>query len=262
MKSINKYPTPEEFIVEIPLYENIVFDDDNLDKGQALINFNKTLDIYCPECNNHSIFERKQISYCNTQDGWINYGRFAIELTCSRDKEHKLFFLFYAKNKSIQKIGQQPSIASLNLFDVKKYSKVLDKKYFTEFTKAIGLSAHGVGVGSFVYLRRIFEFLIEEAHQKAKIQTGWDEAIYSSSRMNEKIKLLKNELPTFLVENKSLYSILSKGIHELSEEECLNAFPIVKVGIELILDDKLEEMNKLKKLEEAKKAIAKLTAKV
>ncbi|MGB5793022.1 hypothetical protein [Poseidonibacter sp.] len=33
MQSINKYSTPEEFIVEIPLYENIVFDDDNLDKN-------------------------------------------------------------------------------------------------------------------------------------------------------------------------------------------------------------------------------------
>ena len=262
MKSTNKYPTPEEFIIEVPLYENIVFDDENLEKGQALVNFNKTLDAYCPECNMHSIFERKQVSYCNSKDGWINYGRFAIELVCSRDKDHKLFFLFFAKNKSIQKIGQQPSIASLNLFDIKKYSKVLDKQYFTEFTKAIGLSAHGIGVGSFVYLRRIFESLIEEAHKKAKDQSEWDETIYTNSRMNDKIKLLKNELPSFLVENKSLYSILSKGIHELSEEDCLNAFPIVKVGIELILDDKLEELNKQKKLEEAKKAITRLTTKV
>lgn len=262
MNKPNKYPTPEEFIVEVPLYEVIKFDDDNLDKGQALVNFNKTIDIYCPECNMHSIFERKSISYCQDRDGWINYGRFGIELTCSRNNDHKLFFLFHAKDKTIQKIGQLPSIASLNLFDIKKYSKVLDQRYFVEFTKAIGLSAHGVGVGSFVYLRRIFEFLIEESHQKAKSIGEWDEALYTSARMNEKINLLKTELPDFLVENKSLYSILSKGIHELSEEDCLSAFPIVKVGIELILDDKLEEMNKLRKLDEAKKAITKLTAKV
>jgi hypothetical protein len=259
---MSKYPTPEKFMIEIPLYENIVFDDENLEKGQALINFDKTLDAYCPECNMHSIFERKQITYCNSVDGWINYGKFAIELQCSRNKEHKLFFLFFAKDKSIQKIGQLPSIASLNLFDVKKYSKVLDKQYFQEFTKAIGLSAHGIGVGSFVYLRRIFEFLIEETHLKVKQMHGWDEAVYISSRMNEKINLLKSELPAFLVENKALYAILSKGIHELSEETCLDAFPIVKVGIELILDDKIEKMNKQKKLEEAKKEITKLTAKI
>ena len=262
MNSQNKYPTPEEFIVEVPLYEVIKFDDDNLEKGQALVNFNKTIDIYCPECSSHSIFERKNISYCLDKDGWINYGKFGIELICSRNKDHKLFFLFHARDKSIQKIGQLPSIASLNLFDIKKYSKVLDKKYFIEFTKAIGLSAHGVGVGSFVYLRRIFEFLIEESHQKAKKGDSWDEATYTSARMSEKINLLKTELPEFLVQNKVLYSILSKGIHELSEEECLSAFPIVKVGIELILDDKLEALHKVKKLEEAQKAITKLATNV
>ena len=79
--------------------------------------------------------------------------------------------------------------------------------------------------------------------------------------MAEKIEILQSELPTFLVENKSIYSILSKGIHELSEQECLAAFPAVKVGIEIVLDTRLEEANRLKKLEEAKKAIASLHAK-
>ncbi len=38
-----------------------------------------------------------------------------------------------------------------------------------------------------------------------------------------------------------MYSILSKGIHELSEEECLQYFKLMKIGIELILDEQLEE---------------------
>ncbi|MFI3135251.1 MAG: hypothetical protein QX197_00585 [Methylococcaceae bacterium] len=79
--------------------------------------------------------------------------------------------------------------------------------------------------------------------------------------MNEKIVILNSELPEFLVENKSMYSILSKGIHELSENECLAAFPVIKVGIEIILDDKLEKINREKKLEEAKKAISTLGSK-
>ncbi len=256
MNKIVKYPTPEEFFINVPLYEVVTFDDDNLKKGQDLINFNKSLDAYCPECNKHSVFTRKRVSYCNSEDGWINYGRFAIELICSRHKEHKLFFLFYANNSSIEKIGQLPSIASLNLFDAKKYSKVLDKKYFTEFNKAIGLSSHGIGIGSFVYLRRIFEFLIDDTHQKIKQSDEWDEDIYIKSRMDEKINLLKSELPIFLVENRIMYSILSKGIHELSEQECLDAFSVVKVGIELILDEKLENLYKEKKAKEAKKAIS------
>ena len=37
-----------------------------------------------------------------------------------------------------------------------------------EFTKAIGLAANGVGIGSFVYLRRIFENLVFQAFDEAK----------------------------------------------------------------------------------------------
>jgi hypothetical protein len=260
-----KYPTPEEFLIEIPLYEIISYADEDLEFGRKLRYFDGTFDSYCPHCNSHSIFERhwqyqKNIQYA--ADSWVDCEFFTIDIKCTRNNDHKLNFIFHASEQTIQKIGQMPSIADLNLFDVKKYSKVLAKKYFQEFTKAIGLVSHGIGVGSFVYLRRIFEFLIEESHVIALAQEGWDEDLYLKSRMNEKIQLLQSELPEFLVENRYIYSILSKGIHELSEEECLAAFPAIKVGIEIILDEKLEQMKKAKKLKEAKKAIAALNGAV
>ena len=40
---------------------------------------------------------------------------------------------------------------------IKQYDKELRKPDLKEFTRAIGLAANGVGIGSFVYLRRIFE---------------------------------------------------------------------------------------------------------
>jgi len=36
-----------------------------------------------------------------------------------------------------------------------------------ELSTAIGLYSHGVGIGSLIYLRRVFEFLIDEAYNKA-----------------------------------------------------------------------------------------------
>ncbi len=264
MSNEKKYPTPKEFFIGLPLYEVLSFADEDLEEGRKLRYFDETLDSYCPECNQHSIFSRlwrykKEIKLA--EDCWVDEGRFVVEFKCSRNSKHMLFFLFNTEGQTIQKIGQLPSIASLNLYDVKKYSKVLEAKYFKELTKAIGLASHGVGVGSFVYLRRIFEFLIAEAHNKAKDSDGWNESEYISARMNEKIAILSSELPDFLVENKSMYSILSKGIHELSENDCLAAFPVIKVGIEIILDDKLEKINREKKLEEAKKAISELGSK-
>ena len=80
--------------------------------------------------------------------------------------------------------------------------------------------------------------------------------------MDKKIELLKDYLPPFLVENKSIYSILSKGIHELDEDTCLNYFKSMKVGIEIILDQKLEKKKQKEKEEEAKKSILQLNGKL
>src|SRR5699024_675010 len=107
---------------------------------------------------------------------------------------------------TIYKIGQFPSIADLHISQVKKYDKVLSKEKIKEFTRAIGLAANSVGIGSFVYLRRIFEYLIEEAHIEAKEEEGdWDEDQFQINRMSEKISQLHHHLPEFLVENKDLY---------------------------------------------------------
>ena len=96
------------------------------------------------------------------------------------------------EEKFIQKIGQYLSIADFHIHQIRKYDKILKKDQLKEFTRAIGLAANGVGIGSFIYLRRIFENLLEEAHQEAKKDNSWDENKYKNSRVPEKIKLLKD----------------------------------------------------------------------
>ena len=80
--------------------------------------------------------------------------------------------------------------------------------------------------------------------------------------MDEKINLLKSYLPEYLIENRKIYSILSKGVHELSEDECLTFFDTVKLGIELILDEKVEKEIKRKKIAASKDALEKIHAKL
>lgn len=69
----------------------------------------------------------------------------------------------------------------------------------------------------------------------------------SKSDFKEKIRLSKDKLPSFLVENTKIYSILSKGIHELDEEECKSFFPILRTAIEIVLDEEIEQKEKEKK---------------
>ena len=59
--------------------------------------------------------------------------------------------------------------------------------------------------------------------------------MFEQARLAEKIKMLESHLSDILVKNTTIYGILSKGIHELSEEECRKYFPVVKECIYQIL---------------------------
>jgi hypothetical protein len=121
---------------------------------------------------------------------------------------------------------------------------------------AIGLSAHGVGIGSFVYFRRIFERLIASRFEEFKNSEGWDSEEFKRLRMSERVAFLKDHLPPFLVENQGIYSILSLGIHELDEMQCRQYFPIIKASIILILDEDKKKKEELALRDSLKKAIS------
>lgn len=242
------------------------FDDD-----EALGYINKIketeegIDLYCIECERHSTFRSLPLEIGNLvqkdkEQNQNNY--FGTTLTCARDSEHHIVSFFHYKQKTLTKIGQLPSIADIGIASKVKYRKILGQNTYRDLTKAIGLKAHGIGIGSYIYLRRIFENLIEDAHKNAQLATDWKDDEFQKSRMDEKIDLLKFFLPEFLVENRGIYSILSKGVHALNEDECLQHFDILLIGIEIILDQKIEALQKESRVQEAKKAINDLKAKL
>lgn len=252
-----KLPEINHFFLETPLYEKFTIDSNDGEKLFNLIFFTEKLDSYCPFCDKESTFIGTNSPppfggfNIRTYQSMVSSGRqdyrfflnkiHQINLYCSRVEEHKMQQTIYLTNNELFKIGQYPSIAEISQPELKKYRPLLTKEKYAELNRGVGLITHGVGIGAFVYLRRIFEDLIEEAHTKMSAIEGWEEDLYIKSRMAEKIKLLKTELPDFLVENNSLYSILSIGTHELTEDTCKEYFPTVKLGIELILDEKLEQ---------------------
>ncbi|OGJ49250.1 hypothetical protein A2229_02315 [Candidatus Peregrinibacteria bacterium RIFOXYA2_FULL_33_7] len=255
---LNKYLlSPKKFHLEMPLYFEISRDNIEIDKNiHELLRYSETIDAYCIWCKKESVFEiDKSYEYLYDSWNWLESIEFIkISCVCTRNKEHK-YHIFFRKLKNVLlKIGQYPSVADFQIPQAEKYRNILGEEKYKELTRGIGLAAHGVGIGSFVYLRRIFEQLIENAHKQA-IKKRFSEKQFIKSRMDEKIKLLEKYLPLFLVENRNLYSILSKGIHELDESECLKYFDTVRIGIEQILDEKIIQQEKERKAQEAKEAI-------
>ena len=142
----------------------------------------------------------------------------------------------------IRKIGQFPSQAESQLLDTSKYRKVLGDKYM-DYTLGIQLNASGVGAGALVYLRRIFEALLEESYLRCVELENWDDKAYKDAHVDEKIEMVesRNEIliPKF-------YGALSKGIHELPENECKELFPAFRYMIESILDARIAKLEQEK----------------
>jgi len=156
--------------------------------------------------------------------------------------------VFLSDDFQITKVGQTPALADFSNYKIEKYRKLLGDEFYKELHRGIGIFSHGVGIGAFVYLRRIIEnYIIKDAHDKAKDSPGWDEEGFQQKRIKERMSLLKNYLPEFFTKNTNIYSILSKGLHELSEGECNKIFPILQESLEYIMDEIISKKNLEKK---------------
>lgn len=275
----------EELLVNKGLYDSVDITVDDLDEIEKCLTKDEyagnTIDCFCVHCATNRVFE-----YTNSEvhedtgimrmsvfdDGnpkvrrpkreeqfrrYLNK-RYAMTYRCTRDRQHFIIFDLITTDDKIIKVGQYPSVADLVIPEIAKYKPVLGTQY-REFSKAIGLFAHGIGIGSFVYLRRIIENLVFDKYNKVSENLEISNTEFMRLKFDEKIEALKPYLPEVLVANKNIYGIVSKGIHELSEEECREMFPYIKAGIELILDSLLAEKERKSKEKIFEKFVAKKT---
>jgi hypothetical protein len=281
---VKKIPTPIEFLLEEPLYKPVAFSE--VERGEVvnILAYSGTYDSYCKECGRPSTF---QVFAPNSDHGgvpqtskwsaagqpYVPDGIHPLYAKCTRGNLHRQHFIFFVKAakisevddepqyiQTLEKIGQQPSYGDHHETSIDKYKRVLTRDQRSELVRAIRLASHDVGVGSYVYLRRIFEALVEDARKIASSQSDWDEASYQTLRVSEKIRRLSSHLPDFLVQNPKMYGLLSKGIHELSDDECLRHFDTLRNAIELILDERLQKLQHAEKIASATDALQKATA--
>jgi hypothetical protein len=274
----------EDWLLNLPLYSPVNLGDKIVEGIQTLLLFEGTMDAYCPECQQSSTFmalvsegaERQRREELRTlainrlamvagspRDGrkvWL-YPEFSKSIACTR-AGHIVHFNFVFRDGAITKIGQYPSLADMAAGDISQFEKALGRTRLYELNKAIGLAAHGVGIGSYVYLRRVFESLIEEAHTKALGDAAWNEGAYQKGRMKEKVSMLKDHLPEFIIEHPELYSILSLGVHELTEDECMSNFEALKSGILVIAEERMHEIQRAKRYKEASQAVLSVSSKM
>ena len=176
--------TTQDFIFDTPLYQKVLGEDALLIVKELSIAYSPyspssflSFDGFNPNQGKESTFIVESSLKCrynlSTHSNLGNHGHFEytepwyVTLKCCRYGDKIDIVLLLAEDKSIMKIGQYPSIADVHIGQIKDYKGLLSKEELKDFTRAIGLAANGVGVGSFVYLRRIFENLIQSAYEQA-----------------------------------------------------------------------------------------------
>ncbi|MHB1314271.1 MAG: hypothetical protein ACYCX2_02150 [Christensenellales bacterium] len=268
----------ESFVFDSILYDKMLLPEDDkiiFEKFNGV--FSKR--VYCPFCSSESIFKFSEeiiskstyvrINYKNSissmgfnSEPLNNQGLIQIftdlKFFCTYNPKHVLRFCFVTDGNYIVKIGQYPKIADIKYPNKNKYDKLLGS-YAIEYKTSLQVASSGVGIGAFVYLRRVFEFLIDETHKKLTDKPDWDEDAYKKQSLKNKIKMCEKLIQIFPDEVKQhktkIYKVLSLGIHEQDEYECLEIYPILKYIIERILDDKLREKEDDMKLKQALKQL-------
>lgn len=240
-------------VVDAPLYNETIFDhNDKITRLVSLLACGEAFDCFCVECGRDSVFEAawdiyqaralknndEKIQYRTTHaniilrpDHGTSYvNSLQMRCPCSRNPTHEINIYLYIHRLTsgryhfiLKKVGQNPSVADIAYGFLSRFGRVIAHDQLRELKRAIGLASHGIGIGSFVYLRRVLEVLVENHKVKAE-SDGLEFQDWNNKRFVDRVGALQNYLPDVMVRNKSVYSVLSSGIHELTEKRMFKVF--------------------------------------
>jgi hypothetical protein len=110
----------------------VEIDEERIEDFREKILKDGEFDAYCLDCCKESHFKghlHSRFNFARTPGTdpllSIENGNFYHEFKCTRNLANKLIFYFQTKDKFLLKIGQSPSMADLQLFDIKKYKHYL-----------------------------------------------------------------------------------------------------------------------------------------
>ena len=260
-----------EFLENYPLYRKFEFIApyklDDIDK----VNIN----LFCEECNSNQTFNMEYdysdiSSFFNDDSG----GQVVIlRYLCAHCNYYRRIFVIRIdkSRKYILKVGQYPP---WDISVEKKYKKYLGK-YEKYYINGKICESQGYGIGANAYYRRVIEGIIDDLLDMILQLMNKDEKqeykialieTKNSKNAQEKIALVKDLLPKSLLPEqfnplKTLHGVLSEGIHEKDDEECLKDAEIIREIITYLIKqinkdviDQKEYTENMKKLLDKKMA--------
>lgn len=237
-------------------------------------NDNHAINMYNPKLNDKVItYEKSDYSSLSNNSSSITIydinSRFFIfkKLECPTCDEKLTMIFLYEKN-CIAKVYQSFISDIIKDEDIQQFKKMklLNEEDLKELNNANKCKKLGMNIASFVYMRRIFENMLQriyEAHQ-SEVTIKDDSKKFTDLFVKDKVKLLKPYLPILMNEEVSsdkyikLYKLLSEGIHKLNEDICESLYNIIKELLLMILEKEMQEKKNRKNLAELETSFNKI----
>ncbi len=223
------------FLETAPIYTWKQFKKPMRNRGSLWIN---AIDSFCNICGQTRPFHDMRsrgggaVMAVEALKSGTSYFEFTC-VTCHKDRREFLVEqVLDEETIKIQKYGELPRRGLAR-------DKVL-QKFFSEdseyYEKAVVCLCHGYGIAAFAYFRRIVENnifqLLDLINEDAENAPNPDEVkkaladLKVESPMSEKIKIANKALPEYLKPSGlnplgKMYQVLSEGVHNLNDEECL-----------------------------------------
>ncbi|MFX1501707.1 MAG: hypothetical protein ACFFDH_12145 [Promethearchaeota archaeon] len=231
-----------EFLEEYPLYRKF-----NI---KIPYNINEipriNIKMYCERCKSNQTFswDYENRGYGNNDSsGQV----IMLRYKCAHCERNYRFFIIKIdkKHEYIFKVGQYPPWDIGISKDLKSFLGKGDKIY----KNGKICESQGYGIGAFAYYRRVIEeVIIELLDSISKIVNEEDSEKFNlllkdakrSKNASKKIELVKDLLPNSLKLNgfnplKTLYDTLSEGIHENSDDKCLEYSKLIRCCLEYLI---------------------------
>ena len=264
----------KKFLEEYPLYKKFITTD--FYYWTTLRDLPKpAIHMYCWKCDSDQTFnmanEYWEVDY--PVDSSIVGKTLRTRYVCSACRDSaRLFFIQFgsekieAKNKdgkdventvvSMMKVGQNPAWS----IEMDKELEKMLGEHAEYYKRGLICESQSYGIGAYAYFRRITEDVIDELLESILDLVEEDEKEQYKEKLEQvkiekiaenKINLVKDLLPKSLQVDgmnplKKLYGVLSQGIHDETDEECMEKAEAIR-GILVFLVNQVIRTKKDKK---------------
>ncbi len=257
---LENYALYQKFKAEIP--EDIRFFEKAFGKPSVHLN--------CLVCDSEQTFLMATDSYfkASYESTTNSNGKILhLDYWCAGCKTFHRSFLIKVSDKLdyFMKVGQYPA---LDISIDKNISKGLGT-HKELFKKGLICESQGYGIGAYAYYRRIVELIIDELLDDiydlvdSSGKAGYKEALDKTKKTTvvaEKIALVKDILPDSLRPSGmnplgALYENLSEGIHEKSDDECIEIAKHIKTILVYLITQVIKSKQDAKEFTESMKSL-------